>query len=115
MFTVKDLKAGMLVKLVNGKYGVLIPISSGLAIIGKVDDRLSIYTDAINLYPSARYSGNYSVIEVYDLAYSNDGDFFLPGTRKCLWKYNDTNDTKEMTIEEIEKSLGYSIKIVKEH
>lgn len=112
MFTVKDLKPGMLVKLVNGKYGVLIPISSGLAIIGRVDDRLSIYTEAINLYPSARYSGNYSVIEVYDLAYSNSGDFFLPGTRECLWKYN---GTKEMTIEEIEKALGYSIKLVKKH
>lgn len=112
MFTIKDLKPGMLVKLVNGKYGVLIPISNGLAIIGRVDDRLSIYTETINLYPSTRYSGNYSVIEVYDLAYCNSDDFFLPGTRKCLWKYN---DTKEMTIEEIEKALGYSIKIVKKN
>ena len=115
MFTVKDLKPSMLVKLVNGKYGVIIPISIGLAIIGRVDDRLSIYTEDINLYPSASYSGNYYVIAVYDLAYSNSDDFFLPGTRKCLWKYSDTSDTKEMTIEEIEKSLGYSIKIVKNH
>ena len=111
MFTVEDLKPGMLVKLLDGMYGVVIPVDSGLAIIGKREDgRMSIFTSHIKLYPNKFYFESYSVVEVYDLAYTNETDFFLPGSRKCLWRYE-----KEMTIEEIEKELGYPVKIVKEH
>lgn len=113
MFNVEDLKPGMLVRLGNGRCGVIIPINRGLAIIGRQEDKLSIYTDDIRLCPDCgRYNLSYSIIEVYDLAYSNSTDFLDIGSRKCLWKYE---DTKEMTIEEIEKALGYSIKIVKNH
>ena len=113
MFTVEDLKPGMLVKLLNGRYGVVIPIGSGLAIIGKREtyERMSIFTSNINFYPAFTFCSSYSVVEVYDLAITNEADFFMPGSRKCLWRYNE----KEMTISEIEKELGYPVKIVKEH
>ena len=111
MFKVEDLKPGMLVKLSSCRYGVITPVGRGLAIIGKREDgRMSIFTSNIRFYPDFCCS-SYSVIEVYDLAYTNETDFFLPGSRKCLWRYNE----KEMTIEEIEKALGYPVKIVKEH
>lgn len=109
MFKVEDLKPGMLVKLLNGSYGVITPVGRGLAIIGKRENgMMSIFTSNIRF--SSDSCGSYSIIEVYDLAYTNETDFFLPGSRKCLWRYE-----KEMTIEEIEKELGYPVKIVKEH
>lgn len=109
MFTIEDLEPGMLVKLANGSYGVITPVGRGLAIIGKREDgRMSIFT--LNIRFSHDFCGSYSVVEVYDLAYTNETDFFLPGSRKCLWRYE-----KERTIEEIEKELGYPVKIVKEH
>lgn len=113
MFTVDDLKPGMLVNLLNGSYGVVIPVARGLAIIGKRGDgRMSIFTSNIRFYPGFYFCDGYSVVEVYDLAYTNAADFFMPGSRACLWKYA---EEKEMTIKEIEKELGYPVKIVKEH
>lgn len=112
MFTVEDLKPGMLVKLVDDRYGVIIPVDTGLGIIGRSGEKMSILTSNITFYPDVYFYKAYSVIAVYDLAYNNKTDFFLPGNRTCLWKYD---STKEMTIAEIEKELGYSIKIVKEH
>ena len=113
MFTIEDLKPGMLVKLLDGRYGVVTPVASGLAIIGKREDgRMAIFTSNIRFYPAFYVCSNYSVVEVYDLAHTNEADFFLPGSRKRLWKYA---EVKEMTVEEIEKELGYSVKIVKEH
>lgn len=112
MFTVEDLKPGMLVKLLDGRYGVIIPVHAGLAIIGRNtrESKMSIFTSNIRFYPDSFYCDSFSVVEVYDVACTNETDFFLPGSRECLWKY-----AKEMTIEEIEKELGYSVKIVKEH
>lgn len=112
MFTVKDLTPGMLVKLAGGDYGICIPLSKGLGIIGISDERMSILTSHIKFFPEYYTCSLYSVVEVYDVACNNAVDFFLPGDRKCLWKYD---NRKEMTIEEIEKELGHPIKIVKEH
>lgn len=72
---------------------------------------MSILTSNIRFY-SGIYSDNYDIVEVYDLSYNNRTDFFLPYNRKCLWKYD---SQKEMTIKEIEKELGYPVKIVKEN
>ena len=113
MFTVNDLKPGMLVKIADGRYGVCIPIKTGLAIIGKSIYRgseMCILTSNIRFYSSI-YDTGYDIVEVYDVASSNRTDFFLPDSRKCLWRWCE----KEMTIEEIEKELGYHIKLVKNH
>lgn len=114
MFTVNELKPGMLVKLADGRYGLCIPINTGLSIIGEslYGGETSILTAKLRFRSDIYSNSEYDIVEVYDLACSNRTDFFLPSDRKCLWKYG---CTKEMTIEEIEKELGYTVKIVKEH
>ena len=48
---------------------------------------------------------------MYDLAPGNRYEFFSPGNRKLLWKYEESG-VVEITIEEIEERLGYKIKII---
>lgn len=112
MFTVEDLKPGMLVQLLNGKYGILVPalINGELCVIVRDSSTgsLSIGTSDLRFYPEERFINDYSIIKVYDLSYDNKHDFMEPGNRKLLWD----GYKKEMTLEEIEKELGYRIKIV---
>lgn len=115
MFTVKDLKPGMLVQLLNGEYGILVPahINGELCVIVRdsITGRLSIGTSDLRFYPEEGLINSYSIIRVYDLSYNNKPDFMEPGNRELLYDCS----KKEMTIEEIEKELGYPVKIVKEH
>lgn len=115
MFTVEDLKAGMLVQLLDGNYGILVPtyINDRLCVIvqNSITGRLSIGTCDLRFYPEEGVNNSYSIIKVYDLSDNNKHDFMEPGNRELLWD----GSKKEMTIEEIEKELGYSVKIVKEH
>lgn len=115
MFTVKDLKPGMLVQLLSGEYGILVPAHSNgeLCVIARspITGSLGIDTSDLRFYPEGGLINSYSIIKVYDLAYNNKYDFMEPGNRELLWD----GYRKEMTIEEIEKELGYSVKIVKEH
>lgn len=115
MFKVEDLKPGMLVQLLDGRYGILVPahIDGGLCVIirDSATGRLGIGTSNLRFYPEEGWIKGYSIIKVYGLAYNNKHDFMEPGNRELLWD----GSKKEMTIEEIEKELGYSVKIVKEH
>ena len=115
MFTGEDLKPGMLVQLLNGKYGILVPahINGELCVIVRdsITGRLGIGTSNLRFYPEEGLINDYSIIKVYDLSYNNRYDFMEPGNRELLWD----GSKKEMTIEEIEKELGYPVKIVKEH
>lgn len=114
MFTVKDLKAGMLVEMKDRGYGILLPFKDkdcNLGICMRTGTSLSLATTRLRFYPELGLIEGYSIIRVWDLA--KDGQFNLlsPKGRKLLYDYF----VKEMTIEEIEKALGYSIKIVKNH
>lgn len=114
MFKVEDLKPGMLVQLLDGRYGILVPahIDGGLCVITRDSlNRLTIDTSNLRFYPEEGIIVSFSIIKVYGLAPNNKFDFMEPGDRKLLWD----GYKKEMTIEEIEKELGYSVKIVKEH
>lgn len=115
MFKVEDLKAGMLVQLLSGEYGILVPahINGELCVMirNRITGRLGIGTSDLRFYPKDGLINSYSIIKVYDLAYNNRYDFMKPGNRELLWD----GSKKEMTIEEIEKELGYPVKIVKEH
>ena len=114
MFKVEDLKAGMLVRLFNGNYGILIPVYNGkLGVITRnyTTGKLNIGTSDLRFYPKTGLVVDYSIIKVYGLASNNRFDLMEPGDRELLWD----GSKKEMTIEEIEKELGYSVKIVKEH
>lgn len=112
MFTVEDLKPGMLVEMKGKGYGILLPFKGDkLGICMRTGTSLSIATTRLRFYPEPGLIEGYSIIRVWDLA--EDGKFNLlsPGDRKLLWD----GSKKEMTIEEIEKELGYPVKIVKEH
>lgn len=112
MFTVEDLKPGMLVEMKGKGYGILLPFKDDkLGICMRTGISLSIATTRLRFYPEPGLIESYSIIRVWDLA--KDGKFNLlsPGDRELLWD----GSKKEMTIEEIEKELGYSVKIVKEH
>lgn len=79
---------------------------SGKCISGDFDwFPLESMTDDLTYYDTV-------VMEVYDLARSNRWAYQLSTeNRKCLWK---RDEVKELTVAEIEKLLGYPIKIVKE-
>lgn len=114
MFKVEDLKPGMLVRLYGGNYGILIPVYNGkLGVITRnfTTGKLEISTSNLRFYPKTGLVADYSIIQVYGLASNNEFDLMKPGDRELLWD----SSKKEMTIEEIEKELGYSVKIVKEH
>ena len=112
MFTVKDLKPGMLVEMKGKGYGILLPFKDDkLGICMQTGTSLMLATTRLRFYPEPGLIESYSIIKVWDLA--KDGKFNLlsPGDRELLLDCS----KKEMTIEEIEKELGYSVKIVKEH
>ena len=111
MFTVEDLKPGMLVEMKGERYGILLPFIDGtLSICSIIDGCLDVITNLLRFYPDPGLIDRYSIIRVWDLP-KNGNNLLTPKGRKLLYDYS----AKEMTIEEIEKSLGYSIKIVKEH
>lgn len=112
MFTVEDLKPGMLVEMKDKVYGILLPFKGDeLGICMGTGTSLSLATTRLRFYPEPGLIKGYSIIRVWDLA--EDGNFNLlsPGNRELLLDCS----KKEMTIEEIEKELGYSIKIVEKH
>lgn len=112
MFTVEDLKPGMLVEMKGGEYGILLPFVDGtLSICNIKDGCLQMATNIIRFYPDPGLIDSFSIIKVWDLAKNKNSNLLSPEGRKLLYNYS----VKEMTIEEIEKSLGYSIKIVKNH
>ena len=58
-------------------------------------------------------STSFYIKKVYGLSASNRHAWKLETTsRKCIWERK--TEKKEMTIAEIEKKLGYSIKVIKE-
>lgn len=109
MFTVEDLKPGMLVEMKDKGYGILLPFKGDkLGICVWNGTSLSLATTRLRFYPEPGLIEGYSIIRVWDLA--EDGKFNLlsPGDSELLLDCS----KKEMTLEEIEKELGYRIKIV---
>ena len=114
---IKDLKPGMYVELKNGLSGVLIPWKGNLSVVGydrnTENKMLAILTVNLRFYNGKIESthDNYSIIAVYNDHFMNHGVVFSTAGRKLLWKYE---NEKEMTVSEIEKILGFKIKIVGE-
>lgn len=107
MFTVEDLKPGMLVEMKDKGYGILLPFKGDkLGICVWTGTSLSLATTRLRFYPEPGLIEGYSIIRVWDLA--EDGKFNLlsPGDRELLLDCS----KKEMTLEEIEKNLGIELK-----
>lgn len=107
-----DLKVGYLVRYRNGSLRMVMPVEEcDFVFVGEdgswmgcedYDEQLTCNNfeelDVVEIYGFSKHANNPLKTETSD--------------RKLLWERQD--DKKEMTIQEIEKELGYSIKIVKE-
>lgn len=111
-FTNEDFRSGMFVVLKNGQSGVIIPCFRPCS---KSNVQLSVISGdgaGARLCEPRLYDGfdSYGVVEVYDLNSGNSESLFCNKQRELLWKYK--GPAVEMTITEIEKELGYKVKIV---
>lgn len=112
----EDLKPGHVVKLRNGGKALVMPTKS-LTVLVFLDYKNNVraWTDLNNFDTKFLHkrSKDFDIVEIY--GYS---EFATPSIttdtsfRELLWKREE--DKREMTIEQIEKALGYGIKIIKE-
>lgn len=109
-FTKEDLKPGYLVRLKDGHLYMAMLSQNGLAL----NDRIGwVSTQNLDENLCDLSDDNFSIVEVYGYSkYEYKVLDLDTSTRELLWKREEGK--KEMTISEIEKELGYSIKIIKE-
>lgn len=109
-FTKEALKPGYLVRLKDGHLYMAMLSQNGLAL----NDRIGwVSTQNLDENLCDLSDDNFSIVEVYGYSkYEYKVLDLDTSTRELLWKREEGK--KEMTISEIEKELGYSIKIIKE-
>lgn len=104
-----DLKVGYVVKFRNDEIGIIMQTNKGLIIIQKNESYNTFNYINENL---TNDESEYDIMEVYGFTnYKYKALRISTEDRELLWK---REDKKEMTISEIEKELGYPIKVVKE-
>lgn len=101
-----NLKVGYIVKIRNGKFGMIVEDTyKDIRILYK-----SRETSTITENLESFWDNNYDIVEVYGYnEYFLDALEFTSNGRKLLWK---REEVKNMTLKEIESKLGYKIKIV---
>lgn len=114
-----DLRSGDIVELRNGeKYIVLLnsyingiqTMDVILNLHDMLDSPLSEYCDNLE----HRYNSNYDITKVcHEKNISKNFGYHVKNSRPEHWTW-ERDEKKEMTISEIEKELGYEIKVVKE-
>lgn len=110
-FTKADLKVGYVV-VCRGEPYMVMSVASGIMIfVDKIDHHLSL-TSFDNylrdIYPHV--GGDYTVTEVYGYSEKSATSCHISTIdRPLLYK---REEAKKMTVEEIEKELGYKIEIV---
>lgn len=103
-----DLKIGYLLECRNGILKMLMPSEDTLVLMGQ--DGCYYEIDALKDDLTTNFDKDFDIVKVYGLSkYHSRVLDFDKCDRKLLW----TNQKKEMTVEQIEKELGYSIKIIK--
>ena len=124
-FTKDDLKPGYVIKLRNGKYYIIWIVGKEtlIATDGNLDwqylssawdDRLDSICRSGKAYPAITHDKMRDIVEVY--GYVQGGEYYARGSgeispdhRPLLWS---RQEAKKMTVEEIEKALGYKVEIV---
>lgn len=106
-FSKKDLKSGMVVELRNGSKRLIIECDEGLICVEISNaDFVSQYnkdlTHSVHKHLDIQKVFDYPTISI---------NYMIGKNKKPIWE---RKAPKEMTIKEIEKELGYPIKIVKE-
>lgn len=111
-FTKQDLKTGMVVELRNGGiYYVL-----GDKIIGKYGFNIINDSNYLDNMLTRNISDNeWNIVAVYSISSNcyNLDCILDKAYLNLIWERKEEPQPKEMTVEEIEKELGYSIKVVK--
>lgn len=117
-FTKKDLKVGYVVKTrARGLYMVAVNANEELVMANTSQGWMPLHGYNDDLTDSGRTSlfvgtanENYDIVEVYGYSRNNCTTVSVSTeNRTLLWK---REEPKEMTLEEIEKALGYPVKIV---
>ena len=124
-FTRDDLKLGHIIKLRNGKYYSIQMVGKGTLIAtdgerdwiylsSAWDDRLNSICRSGRTYPAISYDETKDIVEVYGYVqgcdyYARESGYIGPNHRPLLWY---RQEAKKMTVEEIEKILGYKVEIV---
>lgn len=107
----EDLKIGYLLECRNGELKMLMPTSYGTVLISKSHNFYEF--DSLKDDLTTTFSEDFDIMKVYGFSvFNSEALKFNIDKRPLLWE---RKDRKEMTISEIEKELGYSIKIIKEN
>lgn len=121
-FTKQDLKTGMIIELRNGKKAmILLGTKNGDIFGGEIYGSLDNFDYNLkNNTPyndlSKKYVEQIDIIKVYQpiLNYLSNGIFGKnTDNYDLIWERREEPHPREMTVKEIEKELGYSVKIVK--
>ena len=101
-----DLKTGMIVRFRNGL--------SGLVNFNETDREIKVTNEAYVSINAFQDDLTYNSTPIYDImrVYNYIDEYRTAAGYECIWKRKE--ETKEMTVKEIEKELGYKIKIVGE-
>lgn len=114
-FTKADLKVGYVVKFRRGDLRMIMPASLGklvaIASDGTNGDISKYRDDLTHRYgEKATDFADFDIMEVYGLScWDHEAYMISTSSRELLWK---REEAKKMTVEEIEKELGYKIEIV---
>jgi hypothetical protein len=104
-FTKQNLKDGMVVKLRNGrKYFVCDNLLMGQSSF--------IDLNAFNNELEQLGSDEFDIVGVYKTKGHQFNNVFFDANLTLLWERREEPKYKEMTVEEIEKELGYKIKVI---
>ena len=119
-FTYDDLKGGMRVVRRDGQIGILMPIKNDRFVMLKGLNGCWDYVDHKRYNSDLTHKADYfiddptpyDIMKVYDLCKGSalDSMVHIYPNDDLLWE---REEAKEMTVAEIEKELGYSIKVVK--
>lgn len=108
-FTKQDLKDGMVVELNNGQLRFLFNESlinkNGYIPFDEHFNNELIYNNNV--------VNNYTIKRIYTTKGRYFSNLFDAHELDLIWERKEEPQPKEMTIEEIEKALGYSVKIIK--
>lgn len=104
-FTKADLKNGMVVKYVNGDRRMFL---NNAFRNDHAYTSISAYTDTLEF-------GGKTVVKVYKSNALTLRDYFEDSKLTLIWERKKEEPIKEMTVAEIEKELGYKVKIKAEN
>jgi len=118
-----DLKQGALVQMRNGNMYILIGKkfvnlkNGGFMPLENYNEDLLTCNSIIEPIYDVVSNSKYDVMKVFNSSFEHQGYYtYITGCSfKWTWERKEEEPSKELTVGEIEKLLGYKVKIVKEN